>query len=132
MNWGTAWTAITSYYSTNVEVGLSLPTQYDNGSMPVTTGAWARMTILSGTSAMAAFGSGGLHRNPGIVVIQIFDQLFKGDGAILTLADAIANLFRTKSVPPVQFRTPSIRNIGRSENLWQVNVELPFYHDYAA
>ena len=132
MNWDVAFAAISTYFSSAVTIGLSLATQFDNGPMPMVgdDDTWVRLTTLPSSGAQVGFGDGGRFRTNGLVIVQVFTPIAQGDGTVLATATAIAKLFLNKAISPVQFRTPQIKVVGRSDNFWQVNIEMPFYHDY--
>lgn len=107
----------------------SLQIQRDNMLFTPPSGTlWARWHILFGESKRAASGT---VRHIGLVKCSLFDLLEIGDDNILSMADDIAEMFRTLTDTGVVLRTPSVRTLGRSDKWWQVNVTCPFFADEA-
>lgn len=132
MNHSAIANAIRSRFKTLVADTKSLPTQYDNQAFTPTSGtAWARVTVLFGESAQVSFGGplGRRSRTVGVLMVQVFSPVDKGDGDLLTLAGEIATAFKGVTDTGVHFRIPSVRRAGRSDAEYQVNVECPFYAD---
>lgn len=110
----------------------TLTTHYDNQDRekPQDT-LWCRFSINDGDTFQKSIGSPGtnIHRAVGVAYAQLFCPIGKGDKAILAMADNVADAFRCISVSGVVFKTPSIKQVGRIDVEWQVNVNIPFHAD---
>ena len=69
------------------------------------------------------------YRNPGNVIIKIKNELGLGLADLLAKADIIITAFRTINIGSIIFRVPSIKNNGRIEDNWEVEITCPFYVD---
>ena len=78
-------------------------------------------------------GSALLFRHPGLFIASIFVPRGTGAGAALTVADAIAALFRGKSdtsgTTSIIYRAPKVREVGANGDWYQVDVEVPVERD---
>ncbi len=124
---------IRSRFKTLIAEVQSLPIQYDNQDFKIPDNRlWARCNIKFGESRQVSIGggaSGNRFRHVGLLMVQLFQPLDRGDKAALALADGIAGTFRGVTVSGVTFRTPSVQNVGRVNGWWQVNVDCPFCAD---
>lgn len=103
-------------------------------SPPTDGSSWVRFTISEGESFQHEMGKVEVQfRDVGLVMIQVFTELNKGDGPALTLADQVATIFRRKKVTYTDgraiFRAPNIRRVGPDEAWYQVNVTVPYVRD---
>lgn len=123
-------TTLTSFYATNVEESLSIPTTYDNAPVKnVRKDVWARFSILTGDSFQRQMGSGKFRRTPGIVMIQLFIDRNQGTGKLFRTADQILPFFTHANVGGVKFLTGSVANIGDDKSHYQLNLSCPFFYD---
>ncbi len=111
--------------------------QYDNGPVIAAVGDNANdisvnVTIREGESIQVASGITNRYRTPGVVFLQIFCPVNIGDSPVLALADIIVSAFRGVSADGVTYRVPSVVPVGRNNDRWQVNVNVPFYVDTLA
>jgi hypothetical protein len=117
-------------FDINFAQAKEVPVEYPNVPFtPPPSGVWARFRILWGDSFQATLGSAKRFRTPGILEVQIFESVQKGDGCSLELGDVIKTLFRSTTVNGITWRTPSLATVGRDEQWWQTNVSCPFYFD---
>jgi hypothetical protein len=92
---------------------------------------WARVSIRSGEAFTREMGGAPVHRvHPGVVFVDIFAPVGRGNGRALELAQQAAQLFTAQKVKSfsggqVRFNTPTIRDIGQ-------NAEGTFYHVQAS
>ena len=93
--------ALRKHYGTNVEDALSVPTEYPNAKFtrPDDT-LWARFHIQRGMSDRVSAGSPGndRFRNMGSLIVQLFEPLHEGSNETMAKADAIAALFRARTL----------------------------------
>lgn len=126
--------AVRSRWDTEVTTGLSLPTQHDNAEFTEPTTKWCRLTLQPAATDQLELGAAPSRtfRTMGRAVAMIFLPLASGDALALSLADSIAALFRAQTVGGVTYFAPSIAQIGRSGEWWQLNVTIPFYTEALA
>lgn len=125
---------IRTRFKNQVQIPQAISVAFDNApfTKPDNT-IWCRWTILTAESFQASIGGGtNIDRTPGVCIAQIFGPIEAGDKNILTLADVIKGAFRRTTDTGVVFKVPSVTIVGRTENLWQVNVSCPFYADNVA
>jgi len=100
--------------------------------------SWVRLSILESDTFQHEIGSTNVQqREVGLVMVQVFTQVDKGDGPALTLADSVATIFRRQNVLYTNgraiFRIPRVRVIGidgSGATAWfQVNVSVPYIRD---
>lgn len=113
-----------------VHTGLGYDVVYPNQPAPRQEDAlWIRASVQIGETIQASIGINPIYRTTGILFLQLFDNLEKGEKELLEGATAISALFRGVSVGMTLYRSPSVAIIGRDRNWWQVNVTCPFQHD---
>lgn len=94
---------------------------------------YVTLTIRLGKAFQAtAGGTTKLFRTPGLAIFQVFFPIDSGETPALQLADAIASGFRAITVGNVMYETPEVATVGRTDDLWQVNVTCPFESDLYA
>lgn len=95
--------------------------------------AWVRFTIVNADARQASFGDAtNFHRHPGMVMVQVFTPVNRGDKEALQLADQVANIFRNwySSGSRIRFQiTPTVKPVGVDRNWFQVNVSCPYIRD---
>lgn len=96
---------------------------------PPKSGRWIRFNILNGEGNQVSIGSTPLHRNAGLVSVQIFVKKGVGASQSYQLVDLIVAAFKRKQLDSVQFRTPSVLEVGEIDEWFQVNVTCPFYRN---
>lgn len=99
--------------------------------VPIVGTLWVRFNVVDGESTRTTIGATTNNvRSLGLVIVQIFAPLDKGNAAALAKADAVAAIFRDWCGSTVRCRTPSIKEVGPDGNGWyQVNVSVPFQRD---
>lgn len=120
----------------NTAWGSTTPVAWPNRPFSPPSGSWVRFTIIGIDSVSVELGPRSQERRTGMVIVQIFTTLDKGDALGLGLADQVAAVFRNKRVAAgndgdIIFRKPRTRSIGVAANgtFYQHNVEVPFQHD---
>jgi hypothetical protein len=109
-----------------------IPVSWPNTSFtPEPDVTWVKCNIVNGDSFQVTIGSGtNAFRHIGLIVIQVFSPLNKGNGEVLALADSIASIFRNWCGTTVSCKAPSVKDIGPDGHGWyQVNVSIPFHRD---
>lgn len=92
---------------------------------------WVRLTIVPGEGFLASLGTPRVWRATGVVVLQVFVPLARGDGLAYALADDVADIFRGVRVAGAVFRAPALTRIGPEGAWYQLNVATPFQADLA-
>lgn len=138
--------AVRKFYQVQVVGGnpsVAFDTQRDNEPLIDSSGAridrtqkpWATMSFRITESNQVQVGSLGAntHRHIGLVIMQVFTPVDKGDSDTWSIAKFIADKFRSAIVTgtggSVRFSTPTFRVVGRSDSWWQINVICPYHFD---
>jgi len=98
------------------------------------TTVWVRFTILDGASRQASAGAAAnMHRHPGLVVVNIFAPLNRGDKAALETVDEVSAIFRNwqDASNRIRFFSPEVERVGPEEKWYQINVSFMFERDTA-
>lgn len=98
---------------------------------PSSDKSWMRFNILDVDTKQITFGDiQNIHRAHGLVIVQVFSPLNIGDSEAMTIADAVAKIFRNWCGTTVRCREAAKRVIGPDGHGWyQVNVIVPFQRD---
>lgn len=95
--------------------------------------AWVRFNVRNADARQASFGDEtNFYRHPGVVTVQVFAPIVKGDKEALQLADQVSTIFRNWSDSGTGIRflqPPTVKTIGTDVNWHQVNVVMPYYRD---
>jgi hypothetical protein len=135
MSIATARNAIHSKF--NTEWAGQTPIAWDGVEFTKPATAWVRIHVDGNTSAQAGFGDGVLHRQSGLIFVQVFIPANTGtadaDSYAQDAADALQYKRLTRSGErPVRTWGATIRTIGHRDGWFQVNVEIPFDYDEVA
>ena len=93
---------------------------------------WIRLNIFDTSANQASIGGAAVkYRHNGLIVIEIYVENSEqtGSGKATRYGDTLAALFRGETVGDALFRSPVVRQIGRDEGWYRVNVEVPFQRD---
>ena len=112
------------------------PVSYPNVPFepPKSDSPWIRLTILDSPSFQASMGAEqNIYRHPGIITVNIFTPLNRGDKQALVLADAVSAIFRSwrDPVTRIRFKDPDLARIGPDDKWYHVAVSVPFERDTA-
>ena len=120
----------------NTAWGSTTPVAWPNRPFIPPAASWVRLTIVGSDTKALEIGPRSQERRTGLVIVQVFTTLDKGDAVGLGLADQVAAIFRNQRVAAgdagdILFRKPRTRSIGvdAEKAFWQINVEVPFQHD---
>ena len=114
------------------------PTEFPNElyKPPNPPSLWARLIIAGGEEQRMDIGTGATnrtYRKPGVLIIQLFAPLNKGNNAVLVAADEVSDLFRNWCGATITCGASSVEDIGNDNNgFYQVNITIPFHTDYKA
>jgi len=110
----------------NMLTGLSIPMKFDNEPKKfATSGLRCRVHIDTQDNSKVALGVE-QYRYQGDVLLNIFDDLERGDKRILTAVGSMVRTFQTGSTGNVIFQSPRINILGIVDANYQVNLEVPF------
>lgn len=108
---------------------------FDNDPLPdPAPELWVRVMVLGGQRGhvQGINNTTSRYRREGNVTARVHATPATGDAAAKALADSIADLFRSVTVPPVVFAAPVVRNTGRGGNWWTFTVDVPYHADRVA
>ena len=134
---------INSRVQTLVQVPLSLIAQYQNGPFvdknekivpqpkPGQVPVWMAVSIRPDESFHAEMGSPGRHRNPGLIVIELFSKIGSGTAAADDIADSIKTALRSTAEDGIIYQTVTVLPGGVPEDgAWFVTpVLIPYFYD---
>jgi hypothetical protein len=100
----------------------SIPTAYNNS-------LWIRASVTLGETIQRSLGVNPRYRTVGILTLQVFGVLNKGQKATLVAATSCASLFRSTTIGDTVYNSPSVTVAGRNTKWHQVDVICPFNHD---
>lgn len=127
--------AIKARFNTEIEVAHDVLVQYDNVTLDNPDDAlWVRLSVLFGTSDKKSIGSLGANvsRHPGVVMVQIFAPIGKGDKDSFDLVDKVKAAFVPGTYSNVTYRTGSVVNLPREGSWFRTNFNIPFIGDELA
>ena len=111
-------------------VSGGLPVCYDNDQkQPPAAGLWARATIVNGDTAKIEADTAGTRRRTGVLILQVFDDVSRGDARVLQAIDGLISYFDHVEVSGVVFRTPSVGPGGKSDGQYRRNLTCPWFAD---
>jgi len=118
--------AVESRFATNFTVCI---VKYANVRFtPTPEIAWADLRVIIADSINAEVG-GGLHRNAGIISVNIYEPINTGTAAGKNKADLAAAVFRDKQFSSITCRSPKITEVGEIDEWYVINMSVPFFRD---
>jgi hypothetical protein len=118
--------AIEDRFATNFTI---CSVKYANVKFDPTPGqAWADINIVIADSMRAEVG-GGLHRNIGIISVNIYEPVNTGTAAGKKKADLAAAVYRGQKFSGITCRSPKIVQVGEIDEWYVINMSVPFYRD---
>lgn len=91
---------------------------------------WVRITIVPADSEQVSMGGPtNLHRQFGVVLLEIYIDQDSGARRSVELADLAINFFHSLSLAGITFRSPDTESIGVVDGWLQKNVSCDFYSD---
>ena len=106
------------------------PIIHDSAEAATHQDEWVRLRFADLRSDQASIGGAAVkYRHFGILIIEIYVTEQSGSGKATRYGDTLAALFRGETVGDALFRAPVVRQIGRDEGWYRVNVEIPFQRD---
>jgi hypothetical protein len=122
--------ALRNLVQDEIAVPFDLRTFYDGFQITQPeTGRHMIAWVVPGNTTQISFGVK-TFRSSGVLTLQLYDLLSKGEGGLRTLADSISRILRSRTVAPgLTLLSPSINVVGRSGKLLQINVTCPYTAD---
>jgi len=101
---------------------------------PKDDASWVALFIVDTPGNQIDLRDVALHRQGGIIIVQVFVREGVGTQSARVLVDAVATIFRraTFSVGAsgtIKCRTTSIESLGVSDGWFQMNASTPFIRD---
>jgi hypothetical protein len=91
---------------------------------------WARITNIPADSNQVSMGGAtNLHRQFGLVLVELYIDQDSGARRSLELADLAINFFHGLSLPGITFRSPDTEHIGVIDGWLQKNISCDYYTD---
>jgi len=104
--------------------------KYSNVNFEPTAGtAWAELRVIVADSIRASIGDTNLHRNVGIISVNIFEPRGIGTAAGKLKADLAAAVFRSQSFSGITCRSPKVVEVGEVEEWYVINMSVPYFRD---
>jgi len=121
---------ITTRVHTEIKTNLNYDVKYSNSNPPKAANSlWIRSSVTLGDTLQVSIGSNPRFRTVGILNLQVFGVLGKGEKEALEAAQACATLFRGISIGSTVYRSPSVTVKGRENKWYSLLVQCPFQHD---
>lgn len=119
------------YGAFNTGWGVTSVFTFDNEEFnPPTNAVWARLVVRHDTRDQVSLGGLGARKfdSGGSVIVQCFAPLDKGAALADTLATVAVGIFEGKTLTPegIRFTAAIVREIGPTEDWYQINVEAFF------
>ena len=113
---------------------VTVPTKFPNAPWKAPADSkYCVLTILTGESMQKSIGVlEKFDRTPGVAIAQVFCPSGTGTQWSHDVAILIKANFQQVTYDGVVFKTPTIRDIGFDNGLYQLNVNCPFYVDNVA
>jgi len=95
---------------------------------PVAGTAWAELRVVVADSVHAEIGTG-LHRNAGIISVNIYEPRGTGTAQGKYKADLAAAVFRSQQFNGITCRSPKVVEVGEVNEWYVINMSVPYYRD---
>jgi len=106
------------------------PVKYANVQFNPTPGeAFAEIHVIGADSMRASIGDTNLHRNVGIISVNIYEPLHTGTATGKEKADLAAAIFRSASFGGITCRSPKVVEVGEIKEWYVINMSVPFFRD---
>lgn len=89
---------------------------------------WAEINVIVADSINAEIGTG-LHRNVGIISVNIYVPRNTGTADARNKADLAASIFRDAQFNGITCRSPKVVDVGEIEEWYVINMSVPYYRD---
>lgn len=107
----------------------SIPFIFSNVQLSKPAGAYVRLDILNGDSALKGMGQSRLYRYAGIISIDIYVPEKEGIGNADRYADTIAPIFQGQNFSGTVCRAVNRNDLGLADGYYRVNLSISFYRD---
>jgi len=106
------------------------PVKYANVDYtPTKREIFAELHVIVADSMRASIGDTNLHRNVGIISVNIYVPLHTGTAEGKALADTAAAVFRSQSFNGITCRSPKVVEVGEVGEWYVINMSVPYYRD---
>lgn len=112
--------------------GSTTPVKYANVDYTPTPGtSWVEIRVVDGDQMPVSLGgiNATLHRNVGIISINVHTALNIGSQTGKNLADTAAAIFRGQTFSGIICRGVRITELGENNGWYVFNVSIPFLRD---
>jgi hypothetical protein len=125
-----SWDTIKSNLFTHLNNGVSVPIAWPNTPFTMPQGqVWIRPNFLQVDNFNIVVDKQ-VKRKTGILLIQVFAPLNKGDQEAISMVDQLDTLFTNQRINYTVCESAVPRHIGDEGNGWyQINVNIDFWHD---
>lgn len=125
-------TAIRERFHDEVADPNGLVAHYDNSPPGDLSASWYRLSIDQMTADVAEVGTTApRYRIEGVASVEMHVPSKGGDGALMTIADAITAAFRSVDLsdPDLHFQAPRVGEGTRIDAWFRRVVEIPFWSE---
>lgn len=106
------------------------PIAWDNVKFdPPSNGPYIAVSILEAETFHAAIGVPKMTRTSGVIAIQIFDLIGRGDGTVREYGDDLSDIFIAANLSGITLLAPSFVPVGPGPVYWQGNLSVAFWYD---
>ena len=127
MSWAAELTAIEARFA--AAWGATTRVAYGNVPFtPQTDESWVRLSVQSGDAERITIGQA-LHRHLGIIFIQIFTPVGRGEKPGRALADTASAVFRDAYFSTILCKSARMTVVGAVGSHHQINISIPFERD---
>lgn len=98
-------------------------------TIPQDASTWIRFSIQNVDSNFASIGPSKIARRTGIVFIQVFSPKDSTTEESEFIVDEVVTIFENNLLSEVNFRSPSVKEIGVNSGWYQINISVPFFYD---
>lgn len=95
---------------------------------PVPGTAWAELHVIVADSQHAEVGAS-LHRNVGLISVNIYEPRGHGTAEGKYKADKAAAVFRSQQFDGITCYSPKVVEVGEIEEWYVINMSVPYYRD---
>ena len=105
------------------------PVKYSNVPYKPIGVAFAELKVIVADSVRASIGDTNLHRNTGIISVNIFEPVNTGTSTGKEKADLAAIVFRSASFSGITCRSPKVVEVGEIDEWYVINMSVPYFRD---
>lgn len=112
---------------------LTIPFAFDNGALatPTLPALWAQIHVILPNSEAIEIGDDVTERHYGWLQVNVMTPLGDGDGAAITLREAVATKYQIRNAFGAEFGAPDRPPGFGAGPVWVTPVKCPFFFDQA-